>query len=327
MAYTRVVRNAAHTLSHTFYVDETATDPTGTPTYAVVDANGTSVGAGNASIVGGSTGRLTAALTSQSSTKLLTATWVATVAGSSVTEVDTVEVIDRFYFTLAEGRGSDASLADTSIYPTATLRTIRDEVEMECEAICDRAYVARYARVVLNGSGTSDLMLTHPDPTRSVADVRSIRRVSVAPSVDQTFVDFTAAELADVAVYPDGTLVRTGGSVFTYGFDNVVVEYEYGLTDPPPDLKRGVLLRFRSRLNMHRSGIPERASSFTIDGGGTYRLDMPGAWKTGVPDVDAIYDRYSRRKRNGPGGPKAVPASRLLNFDPQYYSLFHGGRR
>lgn len=315
----RVARGAAATLTHTFEVGELATDPTGTPTYAIVDANGTAVDSGNATVVGSGTGQVTAALAAQSVTRLLTVTWVATVGGSSRTEVDTVEVAGGFLFSLKEGRESDPSLTDVDKYPSAALAAKRVEVEQEVEAICDRAFVPRYARVVLDGTGTPELVLRHPDSDRSVAEVRAVRRIAVAPALDEAFVDLSADELAAVAVGDDGTLRRTDWAAFTAGLGNVVVEYEYGRTLPPADLVPWLLLRFRSLLNVQRSGIPDRATSFTAADGGTFRLTLPEAYRTGIPLVDAAYERYSRRAR----GRQPVAASRTLSYDPQRGSLFH----
>lgn len=319
----RIATNAPTTLTHTWYVGETATDPTGTPTYTIVDANGTAVASGNATVVGGSTGQTTAPLAAQTMLRLLTVAWTATVAGSTRVETDQVEVVSGYYFTLAAGRGSDASLADTSRYTTTALDTARTEVEQECETICDRAFLPRYARAVGDGTGTDELLPRHPEAGRSVADVRTLRRIAVAPTVDGTFTDLTAAELAAVAVGADGTLRRTDGQVWTAGWSNVVIEWEYGLTTPPQDLVRAALIRFRARLNLHRSSIPDRAASFTVADGGTYRLSLPEAWRTGIPEVDAVYERYSRRAR----GRTPRAASRTLNYDPQYHSLYHGGVR
>jgi hypothetical protein len=325
MTLTRVARTSTSVLSHTFYVGETPTDSAATVTVAVTDANGDPVTSGNATHQGAAdSGEYAFTLPSQSELSLLTVAWSATIAGAAVVETDQVEVVGGFFFTLAEGRGSDSSLADTDKYPTSDLVTKRVEVEQECERICDRAFVARYARVVVDGTGHSDLVLTHPDPDRTPAHVRTIRRVSMAPRADETFVDFTAGELAALRVADDGTLRRLDGALFTEGFGNIVVEYEYGLDAPPDDLKQMTLRRFRSRLNLNKTGVPDRALSFTLEGGGAFRLSMPGAWATGIPDVDAAYARYSRR--DGAGGRK-VPASRTLSYDPQFTSLMHPGRR
>lgn len=319
---TRVTRNRAATVAHVFYVDETATDPTGTPTYTVVDANGATIQSGNATADGGGTGRVSFTLASQAALKRCTVTWTATIAGATVVEIDQLEVVGGFFFTLAEGRDSDESLSSTSKYTTADLVARRTSVELECEDICDRAFVPRYDRIVLDGTGTSQIILRHSMPNRSVADIRTLRRIAVATDLDETFSDLSAAEIASVAWSDDGTLTRTDGLVFYEGRRNVVVEFEFGLDAPPVDLVDGSLLRFRSRLNFPHSGIHDRATSYSLGDMGVLRLDTAGAYKTGLPEVDAVYGRHSRRDRDG----KPVPVSRPLVYTPQRYSLFHGRR-
>lgn len=323
---TRIQRGTAGTLSHTFLVDETPTGSTTTVTYEVVDATGAAVTNGNATLTG--TGTYAFVLPAQSELALLTITWTATIAGQATEQSTYAEIVGGFLFSLQQGRDSDDVLADTDRYPTADLVNARLEVEVECETICDRAFVPRYDRVVLDGTGTSEVLLRHSDPARSVADVRTVRSVRMADSVDGTFVAFTAGQLADLAVTADGTLVRTGGDVFTEGRANLIVEFEYGLDRPPADLIRAALTRLRTQLNVNKTGVPDRASSFTVVDGGTFRLDMPGAFKTGIPTVDAAYARYSRRSTgSGPTG-RGVPASRTLTYTPQRGSMFHGwGRR
>jgi hypothetical protein len=325
---TRAAKGAPTTLRHTFYIDEEPTDASGTVTVAVTNPAGTSVSAGNATSAGAGTGEYTYVLPGQAALTYLTVVWSATIDGTALTETTYVDVSGAHFFTLAAGRASDQSLSDTNRYPTADLVAARLEVETECETICDRTFVPRYERVVLDGTGTSELLLAHSDPVRSVAHVRSIRAVSMAPALDETFVAFTAGQLAALAVADDGTVRRTDGTVFTEGRRNLIVEFEYGLAAPPADLVKACLTRFRSRLNLNKSGIPDRASSFSVAEGGTYRLDMPGAFKTGLPEVDAVYARYSRRSGAGTGSTgRGVPASRTLNYDPQRTSLFHGGVR
>jgi hypothetical protein len=324
----RVLRGAPATLRHTFTIDEDPTDATGAVAVAITDATGAAVSSGNATSAGAGTGEYTYVLPGQATLDHLTVVWSATIAGTALTETSYVDIAGGLFFTLMVGRGSDQSLSDTNRYPTADLVVARLEVETECETICDRSFVPRYERVVLDGTGTSELLLAHSDPVRSVAHVRSIRAVSMAPTLDETFVAFTAGQLAALAVAGDGTVRRTDGAVFTEGRRNVVVEFEYGLDAPPADLVKACLTRFRSRLNLNKSGIPDRASSFTVAEGGTFRLDMPGAFKTGLPEVDAVYARYSRRSGAGTGSTgRGVPASRTLDYNPQRTSLFHGGVR
>lgn len=316
---TRILKTQPATLAHTFDLGETPTDPTGTPTYAVVDANGTSVASGNATVVGSDTGRVTAVLAGQSALKHLTITWSATVDGSAVVETDYVEVVGGFYFTAREGRGSDASLADSSKYPTAAIEQRRLEVEVECEEICDRSFVPRYRRLVLDGTGTTDIVVRD-------ADIRTLRRAATAQTLDATFTDLTAGQLAAVALQDARVLRRIDGDVWTEGRQNVVVEYEYGLDRPPEDLTWAAKTRLRTRLNMPLSSIPDRAVSFQVVDGGSYRLSLPGPWTTGIPEVDAVYARYSLRQGAGASGDntgRSAPASRPLDYTPQRYSLFH----
>jgi len=326
-ALTRVQKNTAGTLRHTFVVDETPTDSSTTVTYAVVDALGASVATGNATLDGAGTGTYSLVLAAQTTLKALTVTWTGTIGGSATTQTTGAEIVGGHFFTLAQGRASDAALADTADYTLDELATARLETEWECEHICDLAMVPRYDRVVLDGTGTAELLLKHSQRDRSVAEVRTVRSVSMADSPDGTFTAFTAAELADLAVSDDGTLTRTGGNSFTEGRSNVIVEFEYGLDRPPPDLVRQALVRFRTALNTHRSGVPDRTTSFTMAEGGVFRLDMPGPFKTGVPSVDAAYGRYSRRSTGTGATGRAVPASRTLTYTPQAGSMFHGWRR
>lgn len=317
MALTRVARTAAAVLTHAFEVGETLTDSTTTVTVVVVDANGSAVSSGNATSAGAGTGSYTYTLPGQASLGLLAVSWSATIAGAAVVETDTVEVVGGFFFRLSEARASDAALADPSDYPGDQLALARLETEQECELICDRAFVPRYRRVVLDGSGAPELVI--PD-----ADLRTIRAARVSPGAGEAFVALTSTELGALALVGDREVRRTDRKEWTYGTGNVIVEYEFGLDSPPSDLRRAALTRLRSRLNIARSGIPDRATSFTVAEGGTFRLSLPGPYKTGIPDVDAVYARYSLR--SGAGG-RAVPASRPLNYDPQHAALFHGGVR
>ena len=86
------------------------------------------------------------------------------------------------------------------------------------------------------------------------------------------------------------------------------------------------MVRLRTVLNIPKAGLPDRTTSFTVADGGTYRLDMPGAFKTGIPSVDAAYARYSRRTTGSGATARQVPASRTLTYYPQAASMFHGRR-
>ncbi|WP_162625006.1 hypothetical protein [Streptomyces cadmiisoli] len=68
----------------------------------------------------------------------------------------------------------------------------------------------------------------------------------------------------------------------------------YGISPPPADVKRAALLRVRDLLVSVNSGIPDRAVSFQVNDMGTYQLATAGraGFETGLPEVDAILERY-----------------------------------
>ena len=327
---TRIARTAAGTLEHTFGADEEPILPSGPVTVTGIGPAGPAAPVFTGTVAAAAS--VSYPMPAQAQLQTIDVTWSADIGGTTVVEQDQVEIVGGFLFTLKQGRDSDSTLADTTKYPRSDLIRARTEVEQECEWICDQAWVPRYRRVVLDGTGTPDLVLPcGGDQWRAgvlMRGVRTIRAVSVAPRVGQTAVPLSPAQLQALAIRPDGTLRRADQAVWTAGDANVTVDYEYGADAAPADLVRAALTRFRDRLNMDKRQIPDRAVSFTVTDLGTYRLSLPDAYRTGLPEVDAAYGRYSRRVSDsaGPGG-RAAPASRTLDYDPQYGSIFHGGRR
>ncbi|MGH8575341.1 MAG: hypothetical protein ACREXJ_00145 [Gammaproteobacteria bacterium] len=323
----RVPRTAAGTLTHSFFGadGETPLVSSTTVTVDVTDANGAAVADDAATTVASAV--YSYALPGQAQLAELTVAWSGTIGGAAVVETDTAEIVGGFLFSLAELRDSDESLREQSggvyLYSTADLALARIQTEVECEWICDRAFVPRYRRVVLGGGATTELLL-------GVPDVRSIRAVRVAEHGSSTFTALTAAELAALIATDDGLLVRGDGQGWTWGQRNVIVECEHGLDRPPEDLKRAALRRARSWVQIGTSKVPERAFAYTTNDGASYRLSRPDAFHTGIADVDSAYAKYSLRDLPGqPGGDngRPVPASRTLDYNPQHYSLFHGGVR
>lgn len=318
MATQRILRAAPATLTlSTYDANGTLADASNPVTVGVTRSDGTVLAAaGTATGHTASSGIYTVALTAVHTSALnrLTATWTAADGSTWTTYHD---VVGGYTFSIAEARASDASLRDATKYPDALIVATRAEVEDELEMITDRAFVPRYSRLQLNGSGTNVMNLT---PT----DVRAVRSARMYPAGDLTSTFYTAlttAQINGLVVTTDGVVTRTDYRGWNEGIGNVVFEVEYGLDTPPADLKRAILTRLRSRLNMPLSSTPDRASSIAMGELGVYRLDMPEAYKTGIPEVDAVYDRYSNRKSGG----QLVPASMSFRLNPQKYSMWHGG--
>lgn len=277
MTLVRVLRTAQVVLSHTFYVDETATDATGAVAYSVQRLDGTVIASGNAS--GPVSNAYTVTVPAQSTVDTLTVDWTGLVAGATVTARDIVEVVGGFIFGLAEARAQPPVL-DPTRYPTARLAQKRIGVEQECEEICGQAFVPRFARVTLTippGDTWNVIRLPH-------INVRALRALTI---------DGTAQSLSGLGVSVAGVV---SGSSAWYGRvsgTSVIAEYEHGMDYPPEDLKDAAMLRLRSRLSAGDTGVPQRALSFSVADGGVYRLSTPSGKKTGIPDVDGVYERYT----------------------------------
>jgi hypothetical protein len=282
MSLVRIQKTARQTLTHVFSVDEVATDLTGDCTVTLKRLDGMTVDSATAGHPG--LGTYTYALPAQANLDSLTLDWSGLLAGATVTVRDYVEIVGGFIFGLAEGRAAHSGLASTTTYPPALLAAKRIAVEQECERICRQAWVPRFERELLSGTGTSRLPLA-----RMV--LRAVRAVSVAG------VAWSAPDVAAVAVSEHGILTRPGGAIWPAGASNIVVEYEHGHDFPPEDVKDAAILRLRSKAGQNTSSVPDRATSFTITDGGVYRLSTPNREKTGIPEVDGPYEGNQRQRR------------------------------
>jgi hypothetical protein len=280
------------TLAHTFFVGSVPTDATGPVTVTVKRLDGTAVTSGAAAGLG--SGVYTFEVDEQPAVDTLTVDWSGSLGGAAITVRDVVEIVGGFVFGLAEARSAHATLASTTTYPDAVLAGKRTGVEQEAERIAGRAFVPRFARFLLDGSGTSELVV--PD-----MDLRAVRAAATAARAGGTFTTLSVDQLAAVAPLPEGVLARDDGATWPRGRRNVLVEYEHGLGIPPVTVKDAAILRLRSYIAAARSAIPERAVSFTVTEGGIYRLAAAGPHSTGWPEVDAAY--------KGEGHPKVWLAS------------------
>lgn len=288
----RILELTAANLDVTFYADETATSADGAVTVNIVKGDGSTL-ISSGSTTNPSTGTYRYVLTAANNTELqdLTLTWSGVFGGQAQSLVTNVEVVGGFFFSLAEGRAADSSLASTSSYTTAQLRDYRNEVEDEFERICNVSFVPRYHRTRLSGSGCPVVYIPRDRPHTKLRAIRSVRIYSDATN----YTTFSTDELALCTFTDGGRIERLDGGIFTAGRQNIVIEYEHGFDQPPLDIKRAAMMRLRYRANLSRGGVPDRATSYQVDGGGVFRLDQAGAWKTGIPEIDGPLARWSYR--------------------------------
>lgn len=250
---------------------------------------------------------------------VLTAVW--SVGGVQVATT-LVEVVGRFYFTVAQLRASaQAFQTQAQTWTSAKLAHYRQLAEEEAEWICGRSFVPRFRQVTLEGSGENTLYLPDQD----------IREPIQGVSLDGAAYD--QDQLDALHVYSDGRLVADTGDVWPWGQENVVTRYHYGWDAPPLQVADAALTRAKEMAlagGPNGTAIPSRATSMTVDST-TIELSRADAYNTGNDAVDAVYARYSRRSSgtsaagdSGSGTAGLRPASRSIDFNPQAGGLFHG---
>lgn len=274
----RVARGNSVTLSHTFYVDGIPTDPTpDTATVTIVRDDGTPiVTAAPATEAGTGIVTYTLAPAQNPSVDLLTATWTATFGAQSQVFTDMVEVVGGFLFGIAEARAM-TPLDNDVTYPTQRILDVRTLVEEAIEDACGVAFVPRYRRERVSGTGTHKIVVTQP-------------RVSAVRAVT-----FNGAVLVDV-----GTIVGDDAGVLDYpagwmwGAENYDITYEHGYPYPPARIHQAALVLARSWLV--DGPMDERTTAFTTPDG-TFALSTPGMRGSifGIPEVDAAVKQYDER--------------------------------
>lgn len=273
----RVLRGVPPTASLALYgPDGTPTDPVGNPATTIVDvADGAGAPVAQAlPTQHPATGSFTCNLPALPNLDTYTLTWALPDGTMRATEL---EVVGGAYFAVADLRAWDSDLADATAYPAAAVVEAREIVEEDFEHATGVAWVPRGRRLTLDGSG---------DYALRVPNLR-LRRV-VSARVDGALL----ADQSTLVPYPSGVIMRPG-AIWPLGYENVQVQYEHGMDAPPAPLVRAAK-RYARHL-LVRGGLDqnERATAVFTDLGG-YRLSIAGrdGW-TGLPEVDAVLERYS----------------------------------
>jgi hypothetical protein len=287
-------------LSVTLYREGVATDPDAdeTATCTIRDAAGEVVLTGNATRVGGNSGRLTFAWTAATNTRprKVTVTWGNIVFSDepAIEVVQDEESVGELLFTENEARlHDDEAIEDDEVYTAAAVREKRAELQERFGEIIGVSLGLRGTREVLSGDGSRRLSLSR-------WPVHRVRSISVRTRGTQTWTAFTEAELADVLVERHGLIERESLGAFASGRQNIAVEYEHGLQPIPGDLRTAGLDALR--MVMVPSNIPDQSLFLTTEMG-QFRLAVADAMRShwfGVPKVDSVLQHY-RAKYRVPG--------------------------
>lgn len=281
----RIVIGAAATLE---YVHVDATGEPAAPstcTVGVTKADGTVVvSAGTATSAGTGTGVRTYSLAARTEPEQLKVTWTA----DSVGHVEYMDVVGGELWSVAYAASVDPSFASGQ-WSDATVKRGRTLAERECWDLTGRRFTPHYQRVRLSPRSDRSPTLVLPD-----WDIRSVREIVEVDTAGAVSYTWTAADLLTVVPSDAGVLLLRG-STWPVGVE-LIVGYEHGADRPPPPIIEATLRRARYWLSRPTSTLPDRATTFDAQSGGTYRLAFPDARSTGDLEVDAIYGRYRRQE-------------------------------
>ncbi|WP_200209113.1 hypothetical protein [Micromonospora coerulea] len=248
-------------LAHTFLDDETALTP------AAVTVTITRAGATSSTATGTATktGSVYTYSPGMLTPGVYTVRWDG---GATAVDVETVEVVGGYVFTIPELRASDEDLT-VARYPAAEVRLTREVVEAEFQRITGRSFTPRTAFLSLSELPECG----DPLPFLDVASVTTTGGTAASLAFERV------GPLAFMPELPDGA---TG------------IEVVYGFQSVPTGISRAAKLYARWLLLEERSSIPDRATSFQPADGGTYTLATPGraGSETGIPTVDAVLDGF-----------------------------------
>ncbi len=271
----RIPRGNSATLSHTFYVDGVATNPTPDAATVTITRDDGTVLVNAAAATEAGAGIVTYTLTPAQTALLdtLTVSWTATFGGQSQAFTDVVEVVGGFLFSISEARALKP--LDNTQYTIAQIINTRTLVEEALEDACGVAFVPRYRRETVSGDGGATVVLSRP----RVTAVRSVKHDGVAITDLATVVPSSSG----IPYYPSG---------WTRGYGNYEVAYEHGYPYPPAGATQAALLLAKRYLV--QGPIDDRATSMSSEDG-VINLSTPGlrGARFGLPTADAFVSAYS----------------------------------
>jgi hypothetical protein len=249
----------------------------GTVTVTVTRADGTVIVTGGAT-GGATTAARTYALTAAQTATLdrLTAQWIVSSVVLATTEID---VVSAPWFSNAELRAAEISVASTSDFTAATITTARLQAEAFLERACNRRFVPGYDYITIPGNPSSKLILPG-------VDIRTIRSAALYDDPSSTATEtLSATEIAAIPDSPSGVIERYSG---TWDARWVKIGFEHGMIAPPLDMKRAAMLLCRHVLHKPTTHIPDNATSMQSDMGWSAILVTAGVRgaHTSLPTVN-----------------------------------------
>ena len=268
MTVQRVLRDTQAQPEVEFFVGVTSTAADGAVTVDILRADGSIFATDAATTHIGVAGVYRYTLAPQANLELFTLQWEGTFGGVVQRVTTQVEVVGGYVVSLAD-LAAESGLATKT---PAELAESRQWFEDRAESYCGVAFVPRYARDVLDGTGSRRLDLIHARPRRLL----SVKFDGVVQTT-------TTWDLYD----DPGYIVAP--TWFPFGFRNVEVIYEHGYDQAPSDIRDAALTTIRSNVlggGSAGGGIPAGVTQLSTDAGVmTFgRRTFP----FGIAEVDAV---------------------------------------
>lgn len=253
----RLLQATAGTAAVTFYADGAVDDP-GVVTVTVTREDGTVLyTAASTSGTGANPRTFNLSPTDSAALDVLRLDWVSLTKGTLTTRV---EIVGGFLTTLSALRDTPP-LNNAVTYGTADLIAGRTLAETALEDAAGVAFVPRYFRMKVDGTGTCDILL----PPRPL----TITSVVVGASSQSTGTTLTADQVSDLECYDDGRVYNPRG--WAEGRRNVHVKGTHGYSSPPPRV--GLAVCKLAKRFLVDGVVNDRATSMTNEHGGfTYLL-------------------------------------------------------
>lgn len=274
-------------------------------TIGIVDANGDTVVAAGTATTDNNDGTYTYALANQANPDQLTATWQDASTTASMTQ--RIEIVGAQLFTVdaarkfgqkADATSSIIPLATAAEYPSSLIQAERTRIVDDLEYWTGRAWIPRYARVEITGTGGSYLKLR--DGVCRTSDGAKLNRPGRLNDISRLLtvtVNGSSVNVANVEIDPDnGQLyLATGWSAGSSPY-NIVVEYVYGMASTTDGVDRIGLKLLVDRLVP--SGYPDRALRWDGPDGSSLSLIQPGGPMNNVsriPEVNQWVNAHDHR--------------------------------
>jgi hypothetical protein len=292
----QVLVDTSVTITQTFYYDGSPQDSESLPTLQVTYPSGTALSPTpevSNSWTGPparTTGQYRFVLNAQPEVTYLDYELSGTIGGKVQRLKGRVEWLGAQLFTLSELRGLKVAggtpFASSTTWPNDRLQEARTATLDEFTQILGFSPVPRFHRRVLNGDGSTSLIL----PDLFATTVLSVTVNGVAQTA-------SGYQISDAAVLE--AISNYGyGAGFTVGRRNVVVEYVAGWDRPKGDGSNVAMLRAAMRLD---PGVSSTATTVSTADGMSYTFDPAGqvtrggrVREFGVPAIDSWLARHSQ---------------------------------